>query len=327
LLVNAPFQNKVKSQNPLRVRLPNGDTMDSTHKASLDIPELSKASSIAHVFPGMVNHSLLSVGQLYNEGYYITFRIDAVTIYSSTGKPILKGKRDLNTVLWRIYLQHEKPQNSIYVANNLYELLNTGEFVKYFHKAMFSPTKSDLLQAFKNGHLITWSGLTEQAINKHLKMTPVTATGHINQRRQNIISTSKVSITSDIENETITPAGLGSKTHLIYAVVIDQGQLYTDLTGIFPVRSSKDNCYVMICYYYDCNYVKAVPIKSRSAYEWLKAYEHVHQELTSRGFKPKLQTLDNEASAALKSSFTENDVEYQLVPPHCHRCNAAERAI
>jgi hypothetical protein len=27
------------------------------------------------------------------------------------------------------------------------------------------------------------------------------------------------------------------------------------------------------------------------------------------------------------SFFTENDVEYQLVPPHCHRRNAAERAI
>jgi hypothetical protein len=46
-----------------------------------------------------------------------------------------------------------------------------------------------------------------------------------------------------------------------------------------------------------------------------------------KGFKPKLQTLENEASAALKHFFTANDVEYQLVPPHCHRRNAAERAI
>jgi hypothetical protein len=49
--------------------------------------------------------------------------------------------------------------------------------------------------------------------------------------------------------------------------------------------------------------------------------------LTSKGFKPKLQTLENEASAAMKSYFTENDVEYQLVPSHCHRRNVAERAI
>jgi hypothetical protein len=81
---------------------------------------------------------------------------------------------------------------------------------------MFSPTKSALLQAVKNGHLITWPGLTEQAINKHLKLTPVTAMGYMNQRRQNIRSTSQNSITSDIEDEAVTPSGLGTKTHLVY---------------------------------------------------------------------------------------------------------------
>jgi hypothetical protein len=120
---------------------------------------------------------------------------------------------------------------------------------------------------------------------------------------------------------------LGSKTHLVYAVVVDQGQLYTDLTGKFPVRSSKGNSYVMVCYVYDCNYVKVIPMKSRSSSEWFKTYDTIHQELTVNGFKPKLQTLDNEASAALKNFSTANDVDYQLVPPHCHRRNAAERAI
>jgi hypothetical protein len=85
-------------------------------------------------------------------------------------------------------------------------------------------------------------------------------------------STSKVSITSDLEDETVTPADLGSKTHLVYAVVIEQGQLCTDLTGRFTVISSKGNWYVLICYSYDCIYMKAVTMKSRSAYEWLKSY-------------------------------------------------------
>jgi hypothetical protein len=120
---------------------------------------------------------------------------------------------------------------------------------------------------------------------------------------------------------------LGTKTHLVYAVVVDQGQLYTNLTGKFPVRSSKGNSYVMLCYIYDCNYIKVVPMKYRSASEWVKAYESIHQELTVKGFKPKLQTLDNEASTALKNFFTVNNIAYQLVPPHCHRRNAAERAI
>jgi hypothetical protein len=83
LLVNAPCLNKAKSQNPLTVRLPNGATLESTHTAALDIPALNKAAAIAHVFPGMANHYLLSVGQLWNEGYTVTFRIDSVTIHNS----------------------------------------------------------------------------------------------------------------------------------------------------------------------------------------------------------------------------------------------------
>jgi hypothetical protein len=68
-------------------------------------------------------------------------------------------------------------------------------------------------------------------------------------------------------------------------------------------------------------------MKSRSASERVKAYDSIRQELTVKGFKPKLQTLDNEASVALKNFFTVNDIAYQLVPPHCHLRDAAERAI
>jgi hypothetical protein len=49
--------------------------------------------------------------------------------------------------------------------------------------------------------------------------------------------------------------------------------------------------------------------------------------MTSKGFKPKLQTMDNEAFAAHKKYFAEKEMNYQMAPPHCHRTNAAERAI
>jgi hypothetical protein len=120
---------------------------------------------------------------------------------------------------------------------------------------------------------------------------------------------------------------LGTKTHLLYAVVADQAQLYSELTEKFPVRSSKGNSYVMVCYIYDCNYINVVPMKSRSALEWVKSYGSIHQELTIKGFRPKLQTLENEASTVLKNFFTAQNIDYQLVPPHCRRRNAAERAI
>jgi hypothetical protein len=113
------------------------------------------------------------------------------------------------------------------IANNVYELRNTVALVHYLHKSLFSPTKSAMLQAVKDGHLITWPGLTEDAINKHLKLTPATSMGHMNQRRHNIRSTSK----APIEKQHPPDTDLGTKTHLVYAVVVDQGQLYTDLTG------------------------------------------------------------------------------------------------
>jgi hypothetical protein len=163
----------------------------------------------------------------------------------------LKGAQDLDTGLWQINMHKEHQQHPQEVANNVYELSNTGALVNYLHKAMFSPTKSAFLQAVKNGHLVTWPGLTEQAINKHLKLTPSNAMGHINKRHQNIRSTSKTPISYDMEDVTVTPAGLGTKTHLVYAVLVDQGQLYTDLTEKCPVRSSEGNWYVMACYVFD----------------------------------------------------------------------------
>jgi hypothetical protein len=206
--------------------------MESSNTAELDIPELNAAASKAHVFPGMANHSLLSVGQLCDEVYIVTFKRDSVTICDSEKDQILTGPRDSNTGLWRINLK--QPNNHIPepIENNVDELRNTGPLVHYLHNALFSPTKSAMLQEVKDGHLITWPGLTEDAINKHLKLTPATAICHMNQRRQNIRSTSRTTIA-----ELTTPdTDLGAKTHLVYAVVVNQGQIYTRIPGEIQQR-------------------------------------------------------------------------------------------
>jgi hypothetical protein len=141
---------------------------------------LKAAASIAHVFPGMDNHYLLSVGQLCNEGYIVTFKNASVTICDPEEFQILSGARDLDTGLWRINLSKDSQQLQHAVVNKIYELHYTGALVNYLRKALFSPTKSVLLQAVKNWHLVAWPGLTEEAINKHLKLMPATAMGHMN---------------------------------------------------------------------------------------------------------------------------------------------------
>jgi hypothetical protein len=88
---------------------------------------------------------------------------------------VSNSDRDLNTGIWRINLKQDNQHIPHPIANNVYELRNSGALVHYLHKALFSPTKSALLQAVKDGHLIMWPGLTEEAIHKHLKLTPATA--------------------------------------------------------------------------------------------------------------------------------------------------------
>jgi hypothetical protein len=205
--------------------------MKSSHTADLDIPELNAAASKSHVSLGMENHSLLSFGQLCDEGYIVTFKQDTVTICDSGNSQILSGPRYLNTGLWRINLKQTNNHIPEPIANNVYELRNTGALVHYLHKTLFSPTNSAMLRAVKDRYLITWPGLTEDAINKHLKLTPAMAMGHMNQRRQNIRSTSK----APIEKQQTPDTDLGTNTHLVYAVLVDQGQLYTDLTVKFPL--------------------------------------------------------------------------------------------
>jgi hypothetical protein len=85
--------------------------------------------------------------------------------------------------------------------------------------------------------------------------------GHMNQRRQNKGSTSK----DPVEKKPTPGTDLGIKTHLVFAGVVNQGQLYTELTGEFPVGYSRGNSYVMVCYIYDCKYVTVIPMKSRSS--------------------------------------------------------------
>jgi hypothetical protein len=84
----------------------------------------------------------------------------------------------------------------------------------------------------------------------------------------------------------------------------------------------------MIVYSYDSNAILTDELlSSRTENELLRAYTVIHTKLTERGLKPTLQRLDNEAPGKLKQFMASNGVFYQLVPPHIHRRNLAERAI
>jgi hypothetical protein len=52
----------------------------------------------------------------------------------------------------------------------------------------------------------------------------------------------------------------------------------------------------MVLYEYDGNEIMAEPIKNNKAGEMLCYFQVMEQNMTSRGFTPKLMTFDNETS-------------------------------
>jgi hypothetical protein len=114
--------------------------------------------------------------------------------------------------------------------------------------------------------------------------------------------------------------------HMVFLKAIQAiGHIYND--GKFPITSSRGNKYIMVFYDYDSNAILTEPLKSRSKIEMIQGYSKLHDYLTDHGLKPILQKLDNEAPAGLKKFMTQQNVDYQLVPPHIHRQNATKCAI
>ena len=78
--------------------------------------------------------------------------------------------------------------------------------------------------------------------------------------------------------------------------------------------------------FFNANFIKGIPIKSRHRSELLKAYTQVYKWCEARGFKPSLHRMDNERSQDVEDFITSQDADVQYSPPGRH-CKPAERAV
>jgi hypothetical protein len=318
----APCSDKQAAHVLLNVNMPNGTTIQSSHTCNLLLTDLSQQARQAHILPGLVHNSLISVGQLCDNDCSVTFTQDQVMV-SRKGKNVMYGSRDPKSRLWRVNLK-QKMKPEIIQCNHAHDNTNQKDLINYLHAACFSPVKSTWIKAIKNRIFSSWPGFNECTVENYLSKSTSTAKGHLNQQRQNA-RTTKIKNAQLLDSENDQDHGI--KTEFVYAATIDAGQIYTDQTGRFPVVSRKGNKYIMILYDYDSNAILAQPIKDRTAPELLKAFQFMEQELVARGLKPKLTKLDNKASKLLKDYLHQQDITFQLVPPYSHRRNSAERAI
>ena len=117
-------------------------------------------------------------------------------------------------------------------------------------------------------------------------------------------------------------------TNLVFFKTVDfTGKFYTDQTGRSPVTFIRVNKYILVAYHYDSNTIHSESLKTRSGLDLTTAYQKLHSLLTNRGLKPHLHILDNKCPNILKNFVREVNEKFQLVPPHNHRRNSAERSI
>ena len=222
------------------------------------------------------------------------------------------------------------------------------ELVNYLHAACFSPVKSTFVKAIKNGFLKSWPGLTAPLVEKYLTESVATAQGHLKQEKQHLQSTKKLlqnkhpidelckqtrelhlndkSNDAVINNLATQPEDCEEVTYMLIDRKNDKIG-YIDSTGRFPQRSSSGNEYIFIGYHYAGNTILATALKNRTAQSLVNAWKDMHKTFTKTNNAPKIYVLDNEKSTEILNAFKENNVLYQLVPPHSHRTNMAERAI
>ena len=66
-----PILSNIYKNENINVQLPDNTTLSSTHTGTIKIPHLSNTATTVHILPGLQNTSLMSLGQLADDGCVI----------------------------------------------------------------------------------------------------------------------------------------------------------------------------------------------------------------------------------------------------------------
>jgi hypothetical protein len=207
------------------------------------------------------------------------------------------------------------------------------ETIKFMHQCLNSPTVDTLCKALDNDQLIGFPHMTSKLVRKFLPESTATAKGHMNRNQKGLCSTTK---TNKPQNPVTTEEDFRPKIEeeaeveiFVGATIADanDGTIYTDQTGHFPIMSYSGMKYQFVAYEYRSNAILIRPLRDQTDASLKETFESVYEYLASKGFKPKLNVMDNQCSKAIEQYIKSTGADIQLVNPDDHRVNACERAI
>jgi hypothetical protein len=79
-------------------------------------------------------------------------------------------------------------------------------------------------------------------------------------------------------------------------IVENSGIIYYDLTGLFPFVSFNGSVCFFVLYHYEWSAILITPISGLDNMSMFNVYKMQLDELTAKGFKPKLNIIDIQAT-------------------------------
>jgi hypothetical protein len=233
----------------------------------------------------------------------------------------------------------------------------------FAHQSLCNPKISTLLKAVRKGFLKGCPNLNSNLILKYLNPSPTTSKGHMKRPHHGIKSTHPKHIPlTELHIPVMPPPVLvpvnmqlpasehphviGARHNFAPTFIINvcnesianvfcfstftnrhSGMVYKDLMGNFPFVSFNGSACFLVLYHYKANAILATVIAGLDDVSIYNAYKEYFDDLAKKGYKPKLNVIDNEATKHIKQLLTSKHCKLQLVEPHNHRVNAAEQLI
>jgi hypothetical protein len=315
------------------VKLPDSSTIQSTKEGNIPLhSSLSPTATKVHIFDNLTNFSLLYIGQLCDDDCTAVLDKRFLRVFKNDSC-IITGRRNRRDGLWDVSIPvSDSPDEITKISSCAVNAIirkdtSKKELAEYLYACCGSPSVSTFVQAIRKGNFITWPGIDTINFIKDLRPSVASAEGHLNQERKNLQSTSKqIDLDELFPPQPVQNEPLHESVSLLVPYE-STNKAYHDLTGQFPHKSSRGYEYLLMTYDFDSNAILAEPLQNRTGLEIKRAWTSTYTKLATRGSIPKLYIMDNEISGYLKSALKKHNCTYQLVPPHVHRRNAAERAI
>ena len=173
-----------------------------------------------------------------------------------------------------------------------------ADLASFLHGAMGSVAPSTWIKGIRNNQFTTWPGLTEKLVKKKLIPTIATAEGHLALQSTKKKKNKQTSVSVPENNDNFPPLldFLNVKTHeaLYFLTTSNDPRAYTNLSGKFPIQSSRGNNYVLVAYHYNANAILNQPLKNRQEKSIVDAWTILNTRFAKSGNQPTTYVMDNE---------------------------------